>query len=196
MSLKRNVAQQIRKVRDLIATKQDESEFVKLIPMSSSLDEENSSSKHIAPECLVNTDDESTFVNHEEVKWILSHLSHWNLEDHMAEVVYYIFSTEYLPVRKHGGIQDWTVDQVKRWVERLHFVSGKGLELGQRVEDECIDGECFTVLCQEKRLTEVLGMDYVSCMLLELIVTSWKDVSTEFVPPANFPYKKIGKQSR
>lgn len=194
MSLKRNISQQLRKVRDLIATKQDDGEFTQLIPMSSSLDEENSSAKHSVPDCLINTDDQSDVVDHEELKWILSHLSHWNLEDHMAEVVYYIFSAEYLAVRKHGGIQNWTVDQVKQWTERLRFVRGKGLELGQSVEDECVDGECFTVLCQEKRLTEVLGIDYVCCMLLELIVTSWKEVGADFVLPASFPYDKIGKK--
>eukprot|EP01031_Cornospumella_fuschlensis_P038324 gene38324-46574_t len=194
MSLKRNISHHIRKVRDLIVSKQDESELSQLLPMSSSLDEESSSSADHLPSYQVNADGQAV-VDHEELKWILGHLSHWNLETHIAEVTYYIFSPDYLAIRMQGGIQNWTVEHVKQWVEGLRFVGGKGLELGQKVEDECVDGECFTVLCQEKRLSEVLGMDYVSCLLLELIVTSWKEINSDFVLPPGFPYERIGVMS-
>lgn len=152
-----------------------------MLPLSSSLDEDG----HL--QLLV----EGSNLDNEDLRWVLSQLAHWNLEELMGEVAFNIFSAKFLPIRKHRGIRHWDCNQLQSWLASLSFLHPMHGTVLQKVRDECIDGDTFTQLSSTRRLGYLLGVDHVRCVVLQLILASWADVLSDYVLPA-LPLEQLG----
>jgi hypothetical protein len=169
------------------------SHLICMLPLSSSIDEDNSLVGSTQYDSM--KDVEVSDLENEDLKWVLNQLAHWNLEHLIGEVVYNIFSAKFVFVRKNRGIRHWDMDQLKSWLSSLSFLSAQRSAIIHCVEEECIDGDSFTILYHESKLGNVLGIDYVRCLVLELILTSWQEALSDFVLPNSIPLHMLGNMN-
>ena len=80
------------------------------------------------------------------------------------------------------GIEGWTVSMVKEWAKKVSFL---GESVANKLESECIDGDCFMEL-RDKHWIERFGLDYTTFYLLDTIYQGWKSRNTNMTlhPPS------------
>lgn len=144
-------------------------------------------------ECYVSAcASEEKALHHPDLHCVLLVLSRWNLEDAIDEVIENVFSERFIKNRLSGGLSHWSTKDVKEWLLSLKLLSAYHDQLTLQVDHECIDGEALVELVCEHRLREVLQIDYVSDLILELIVSAWRTVSRDFALPKTLPISLIG----
>lgn len=75
---------------------------------------------------------------------------------------------------------------VKEWAKKISFL---GESIADKLESECIDGDCFMEL-RDKHWIERFGLDYTTFYLLDTILQGWKsrNINMTLHPPSEGVY--------
>ena len=104
---------------------------------------------------------------------ILDKLSLYGLEEHIDDVIDLIYGRSCAEFRSKRGISGLSIQQLKAWILSLSFFGDYAQVLADRMEQECVDGQCLMNL-KERTWVEELQLSYSHFYLLSIIFQGWK----------------------